>query len=33
MSRLCIAYRKVNAVTKADAYPIPRIEDCIDRIG
>lgn len=30
--RLCIDYRKVNAVTKTDAYPIPRIEDCIDRI-
>ena len=24
---------KVNAVTKSDSYPIPRIEDYIDRIG
>ena len=32
-SRLCVDYRKVNAVTKTDAYPIHRIEDCIDRIG
>ena len=31
--RLCIDYRKVNAITRSDAYPIPRIEDCIDRIG
>ena len=26
-------YRKVNVVTKSDSYPIPRVEDCIDRIG
>lgn len=31
--RLCVDYRKVNALTKADSFPIPRIEDCIDRIG
>jgi transposase InsO family protein len=31
--RLCIDYRKVNQVTKADSYPLPRIEDCIDKIG
>ena len=29
----CTDYRKVNAVTKSDSYPIPRVEDCIDRIG
>ena len=29
----CTDYRKVNAVTKSDSYSIPRIEDCIDRIG
>jgi len=23
----------VNSVTKSDSYPIPRAEDCIDRIG
>ena len=30
--RFCTDYRKINAVTKAASYPIPRIEDCIDRI-
>lgn len=29
----CIDFRKVNNVTKTDAYPIPRLEDCIDKIG
>ena len=28
-----IDYRKVNQVTKTDAFPIPRLDDCIDRIG
>ena len=32
-SRFCTDYRKVNMVTKTDTYPLPRIEDCIDRIG
>ena len=31
--RFCTDYRKVNSVTKSDSYPIPRVEDCIDRIG
>ena len=31
--RFCTDYRKVNAVTKTDSYPIPRIDDCIDQIG
>ena len=31
--RPCIDYRKVNQVTRADAFPIPQLEDCIDRIG
>ncbi len=31
--RPVIDYRKVNAVSQADGYPIPRIDDCIDRIG
>ena len=26
-------YRKLNLVTKADPYPIPRIKDMIDNIG
>ena len=29
----CIDFRKVNHVTRTDAYPIPRLEDCIDHIG
>ncbi|XP_041484226.1 uncharacterized protein LOC121430866 [Lytechinus variegatus] len=31
--RFCIDYRKVNNVTKTDCYPLPRLEDCIDRVG
>jgi len=31
--RFCTDFRKVNAVTKTDSYPIPRIDDCIDKIG
>ena len=31
--RLCTDYRKVNGVTKTDSFPIPRIDDCIDKIG
>lgn len=31
--RFCIDFWKVNAVTKPDAYPLPQIEDCIDRVG
>ena len=31
--RLCTDYRKVNGVTKTDSSPIPRIDDCIEKIG
>lgn len=31
--RFCVDYRKPNSVTKADAFPIPRLEDCIDQVG
>uniref|UniRef100_A0A1A8VFT9 Gypsy retrotransposon integrase-like protein 1 n=1 Tax=Nothobranchius furzeri TaxID=105023 RepID=A0A1A8VFT9_NOTFU len=31
--RLITDYRKINAVTVADSYPLPRIDDCIDRVG
>lgn len=28
--RFCTDFRKLNAVTKGDTFPIPRIDDCID---
>lgn len=31
--RFCTDFRKVNAVTKPDCYPMPRMEDCIDQVG
>ncbi|XP_073809789.1 uncharacterized protein [Danio rerio] len=31
--RFCTDYRRVNAVTKSDCYPLPRIDDCVDRVG
>ena len=31
--RFCTDFRKVNAVTWPDCYPLPRIEDCIDQVG
>ena len=31
--RYCTDYRKVNVLSKTDSFPIPRMEDCIDRIG
>lgn len=31
--RFCTDYRKVNSVTKTDSFPIPRMEDCVDRVG
>ena len=30
---LCVDYRKLNLVTRADLYPIPKEEDLIDDIG
>ena len=31
--RFCTDFRKVNTVTKSDTYPLPRIDDCIDKLG
>jgi hypothetical protein len=31
--RMCINYHGLNAVTKKNTYPLPRIQDCLDRIG
>ena len=31
--RMCTDYRKLNSVTKTDSFPIPRIDDCIDKVG
>ena len=31
--RFCIDYRKLNQVTKKDAYPLPNINDCIDALS
>ena len=31
--RFCIDYRKVNAVTRKDAYPLPRVDDTLDTLA
>ncbi len=31
--RFCVNYRKVNAVLKFDAYPMPRVDELLDRLG
>lgn len=29
----CNDYRKVNAITKPDSFPLPRMDDCVDCMG
>ncbi len=31
--RFCTDMRKVNSVTKSDSFPLPRMDDCTDRVG
>jgi hypothetical protein len=31
--RPCVDYRRVNSITKSEAYPIPRLDDLIDQVG
>jgi hypothetical protein len=31
--RFCVDYRKVNAITRKDAYPLPRIDEMMDSLG
>lgn len=31
--RFCTDFGKVNGVTTADCYPLPRVEDCVDHVG
>ena len=32
-TRFCVNYRKVNAVTRKDGYPLPRVDDTLDTLA
>ena len=32
-TRFCVDYRKVNAVTRKDAYPMPRVDNTLNTLG
>ena len=31
--RVCVDYQKLNGISQADAYPMPRIDDVLDQLG
>ena len=33
MIRFCVDYRKLNAITKKDSHPLPRVDDIFDRLS
>ena len=33
LQRFCVDYRRLNAVTVRDSYPISRMDECIDSLG
>lgn len=33
LDRFCTDYRKVNTVTKSDCFPLPLVDDLVDRVG
>ena len=31
--RLCVDYGTLNSITKTDVYPMPRVDELVDRLG